>query len=365
MLKSLLLASYAAAIPVAAEHIQDPGEADFKSILDLNEQVLVSFTSRSLASVALFNDLFHQTSKNASTPFVTIDCDKTHPLCLSHDINSYPTIRHFKRSENGVSEQTRYRGPRTPRALLSFLKKRELPILTRLKDGEERFRQIDDIVFLAILDESDKAHFDTYSAIAHKHHLDYVFAYTTDPLVAKRDEVRAPTVLCHRNKDGDTIALSGAFTEADVEDFVRKSRDSVIKEFREKDMEIFMQRDKLTVYLFTRSAEAARTLRHKLVDVAKKLSTYVTFTTVDVGRYPEMPGNFGTEMRGEMGVVVHAPLNDGLFFWGRGREVEREGVEDMLMTILEGRAVGGQVFGKEEGGKEDAGGVVREGHDEL
>lgn len=38
-------------------------------------------------------------------------------------------------------------------------------------------------------------------------------------------------------------------------------------------------------------------------------------------------------------------MNDGLFFWGGGGDVEREGVEDMLMTILEGRAVGGQVFG--------------------
>ena len=360
MLRSLLLASCAATTLVTAEHFEDPGEADFKSIIDRNEQVLVSFTSRTLDSVAAFNDIFHQTSKNASTPFVTVDCDQAHPLCSSHDINSYPTIRHFKRLENGLAEQTRYRGPRTPKALLSFLKKRELPILTHLQAGEESFLKTDDTVFLAILDEADKAHLATYSALAHKHHLDYVFAYTTDPLVAKREKVRAPTVLCHRNNDGDIITLPGAFTQADVETFVRKSRDAVIKEFREKEMEVFMQRDKLTVYLFTRSAEVTQTLRHQLVDVAKKLSQYVTFATVDVGRYPEMPANFGTEMGGEVGVVVHAPMNDGLFFWGRGREVEREGVEDMLMTILEGRAVGGQVFG---GGAEDAEGGVR--RDEL
>ena len=362
MLTSLLLASCAATIVVAAEHFQEPGEADFKSILDLNEQVLVSFTSQSLDSVAAFNDIFQQTSRNASTPFVTVDCDQAHPLCSSYDINSYPTIRHFKRVENGVAKQTRYRGPRTPKALLSFLKMRELPILTRLQDGEDSFRQIDDIVFLAILDESDEAHLDTYSALAHKHHLDYVFAYTTDSLIAKREKVRAPTVICYRNNDGDTITLSGAFTQADVEDLVRKSRDSVIKEFREKEMEMFMQRDKLTVYLFTRSAEVTQTLRHELVDVAKKLDKYVTFAMVDVGRYPEMPANFGTEMGGEVVVVVHAPMNDNLFFWGRGRDVKRDGVEDMLMTILEGRAVRGQVFGE---GAENTEGGMREGRDEL
>ena len=59
-------------------------------------------------------------------------------------------------------------------------------------------------------------------------------------------------------------------------------------------------------------------------------------------------------------MVVHAPMNDNLFFWGRGRDVKRDGVEDMLMTILEGRAVRGQVFG---GGAEDAEGGVR--RDEL
>jgi protein disulfide-isomerase A1 len=362
MLKSLLLASYAAATLVTAEHLQDPGEEDFKSILDLNEQVLVSFTSRSLDSVTAFNDLFHQTSKNASTPFVTVDCDQAHPLCASYDVNSYPTIRHFKRAEHGAPEQTRYRGPRTPKALFSFLKKRELPILTQLKDGEESFRQIDDIVFLAILDDADNAHLDAYSAIAHKHHLDYVFAYTNDPLIAEKEKVRAPTVICFRNNDGDNVMLEGTFTEADAENFVRKSRDSVMKEFREKDMETFMQRDKLTVYLFTRSTDVTQTLRYELISVAKALEKYVTFATVDVGRYPEMPKNFGTEMGGEVVVVVHAPMNDNLFFWEKGRKVEREGVENMLMTILEGRAVQGQVFGE---GADDAGGVVREGHDEL
>lgn len=345
-MKSVLLACYATATLAAAEHVQNPGEADFKSILDLNEQVLVLFTSRSLDSVAAFNDIFHETSKNASTPFVTVDCDQELPLCASYDVNRYPTIRHFKHAEHGVSEQTRYRGPRTPKALLSFLRKRELPVLTQLKDGEERFRQIDDIVFLAILDESDKAHLDTYSAVAHKHHLDYVFAYTTDPLIASKEKVRAPTVICYRNNDGDNTMLDGAFTAADAEKFVLKSRDSVIKEFREKDMETFMQRDKLTVYLFARSAEVARAMRHRLVDVAKALEKYVTFATVDVERYAEMPANFGTEMNGEVVVVVHAPMNDNLFFYKRGKVVEKEGVEDMLMTILEGRAVEGQVFGE-------------------
>ncbi|KAF2994262.1 hypothetical protein E8E13_002072 [Curvularia kusanoi] len=358
---SLLLVSCTAAIAIA-ELFQDPGEAEFKSILDSQKQVFVAFTSRSSKSVAASNDVFQKAVANASTPLVTINCDQAISLCASFDVNSYPTIRYLERTEDGALKQARYRGPRTSRSLLSFLKKRELPVLTRLSDGEENFQRNDDIVFVAILNETDKAHLDTYTAIAHKHHLGFVFAYATDPSIAEKEKVRAPTIICYRNNDGDNIMLEGAFTEAEAEKFVLSSKDSVMKEFREKDMDLFMQRDKLTVYVFARTPEVSRTMRHRLIGVAMALQKHVTFATVDVGRYAEMPQSFGTEMTGDVGLVVHAPMNDNVFFYKKGKKIENGLVEDMLLTILKGKAVQDQVFGENA---EDIELVVREGHDEL
>ncbi|OAK95896.1 hypothetical protein IQ06DRAFT_56409 [Phaeosphaeriaceae sp. SRC1lsM3a] len=357
---SIFLAGYTSAF-VAAEVLREPpGEAEFRSILDLNEKVLVSFTSRSLDSLAPFNDIFRKTVKNASIPFVTLDCDQAVSLCASYDINSYPTIRYYDRIQNGETVFTRYRGPRTSKGLLSFVNKRELPILTHLERADMDFRRIDDIVFIAMLDPADKHHLNIFTTIAQRHHLDYVFGYTTDLTIPEKEKIQAPSVICYRNNDGDNIILGGAFTEKDAENFVFASRASIMREFKEKFVEDFMQRDKLTVYVFTRTPEVSRTMRHRLLEVAMSLRHVVTFAMVDVGRYPDMPRNFGTEMSGEVVLVVHAPFNDDLFFWKKGKKVEKEGVEEMLITVLKGNAKQGQVFGE---GAEDVEDGTREGGD--
>lgn len=376
---STLLISSSSAL-VAAELLREPpGEAEFQSILQHNEQVLVSFTSRSLDSVAPFNDVFRKTVKNASIPFVTLDCDQAPSSCASHDINSYPTIRYFEHAEDGEIISTRYRGPRTTKGLLSFVTKREIPVLTRLERSDMDFRRIDDIVFIAMLDPSDTHHLNIFTSVAEEHHLDYVFGYTTDLTIAEKEKVQAPSVICYQNNDGTNIILGGAFTYADAEKFVFSGRVSVIREFKEKDVEDYMQRDKLIVYIFVSSPEASRKMRHRLVEVAMKLRQVVTFATVDMGRYPDMPMRFGTEMSGEVSVVVHAPMNDDLFFYKRGKKVEKGAVEDMLMLILRGKASQGQVFGEEaedeKGEKQEGEGVdvviesgeaePRKEHDEL
>ncbi|KAH7389611.1 hypothetical protein DE146DRAFT_171218 [Phaeosphaeria sp. MPI-PUGE-AT-0046c] len=344
---SILLASCISALAAAELLREPPGEEEFRSILQFNDQVLVSFTSRSLASLAPFNDLFRKTVKNASIPFVTLDCDQAASLCASYDINSYPTLRYYDRLQDGSTVFTRYRGPRTSKALLSFVKKRELPVLTQLERGDMNFRRIDDVVFIAMLDPADKHHLDIFTTIAQKHHFGYVFGYTTDLTIAEKEKVQAPSVICYRNNEGDNIILGGAFTEHDAENFVVASRDTFIKEFKEKHVEDFMQRDKLTVYIFTRTPEVSRTMRHRLLELAMQVRQVVTFAIVDVRRYPDMPRNFGTEMSGEVVLVVHAPMNDDVFFYKKGKKIEKQVVEEMLITILHGKASQGQLFGEE------------------
>lgn len=77
-----------------------------------------------------------------------------------------------------------------------------------------------------------------------------------------------------------------------------------------------------------------------------------------------MARNFGVvvdegEEEVQPAVVVHAPVNGNIFTHKRGKKIEVNGVEEMLVTILQGKARNGQVFGEQDEG--GAGG----GHDEL
>jgi protein disulfide-isomerase A1 len=264
-------------------------------------------------------------------------------------------------------KETRYRGPRTVAGMKSFVKKREIPDLSKLAREDMDFRRVDDIVFIAFLDPSDTSHLATFSSIAQEHHLDFAFGYTTDISLAAKEKIQAPSVICYRNLNGDNIILSGAFTFADVEKFLLAAQKSVVKDFREKDIDVFMQRDKLTVYIFTTSTDH-KSIRHELTLLAKGFERHVTVAIVDLARYPEMPANFGTEVQGEQALVVHAPLDDQIFRYKQTKKIESAVVEDMLMTILQGKAVNGQVFG-EDAADVSAGGDAdtneEDGHDEL
>jgi protein disulfide-isomerase A1 len=123
---------------------------------------------------------------------------------------------------------------------------------------------------------------------------------------------------------------------------------------------VFNQRDKLTVYVFTSGDQVP--VRHELIYLAIIYQELVTFTVVDLARYKHVPRHFGVEIKGEVSLIVHAPMNDDIYRYKQGECVQSDFVEEMLMTILQGKAVDGQVFGSGARGTEKKG---KSGHDEL
>lgn len=82
------------------------------------------------------------------------------------------------------------------------------------------------------------------------------------------------------------------------------------------------------------------------------------FALTDAVEYAPMAQGFGLKDDVWPALAVHAPMNDNVFLWKQGKTIERREVEHMLKTILQGKAVNGQVFGD---GAHDNG----KGHDEL
>lgn len=117
-----------------------------------------------------------------------------------------------------------------------------------------------------------------------------------------------------------------------------------------------MQRDKLTVYIFAATEDDAISMRHELTPVAKKFEKYVKFGVADAVEYAPMAENFGLSAGVFPALAIHAPINDNMFTYREDRRIVGSVVDAMLTTILQGKAVPGQVFG------DDAPGVGVEGH---
>jgi hypothetical protein len=345
---------------------------DFIQALDSKDPLLVLFTSRSATSLQSYTTIFQSADRNGGTRFMTFDCDLESELCSEYDINSYPTIRLFELGIDGLSRHvTRYRGPKTVKAIRGWVKRRDLGMVTKIDGNElERFKEIDEIVVVAHLPSDDQMLLDEFTAVAAEQHHDHVFAYTTDSNVAKEQGLAVPSIKVFKNADNDHRILSNTFTSASLSSFLATAIPCSIRTFREKDLDMFMQRDKLTLYIFTSiDSPRAEALRRQLTPLAKKYEKYVTFAVADAVKHAEMATNllsrFGGQGKDEhkkTRIAVHAPLNDNVFRYALGKELEVESIESMIKTILQGKAKSGDIFGSEAADLDEEEG---NGHDEL
>jgi len=97
--------------------VDDVQQTAFENSLKDNNLVLAAFTSKSLNSLAAFNNVFGRAAEASETPFLNIDCERESNLCKEQDVHTYPAIRLYKRNENGTEpEMKRYRGRKTEHA---------------------------------------------------------------------------------------------------------------------------------------------------------------------------------------------------------------------------------------------------------
>ncbi|KAH7401547.1 thioredoxin-like domain-containing protein [Pyrenochaeta sp. MPI-SDFR-AT-0127] len=345
--------------------VQDVTRSSLRILLQENQLVLAAFTTRNLETLDRFHTIFENAAANSSAPFVVIDCDLEADLCKEQGIQAYPSIRLLRMGKEKGLAVTRYRGRRTTEAIRSFIKKYEMPISTHIdKNDLNIFKAIDTMVVVAYLPPEEKALLQIFQEAAERHYGDYVFGYSTDVLTTTTESITMPSIVCYKNNDGDHRVLNGRFSEKDIEDLLSKASSSVIRDFRERDIEDFMLRDKLTVYIFVESDISGFDMRRELIILAKKYEKYVTFAITEAVEYAPMAENFGVKQDLAFpALVVHAPMNDYVFLYRQGKIITVDSVEDMLITILQGKARPGQVFGDQVANIDD--GLEEVMHTEL
>lgn len=108
------------------------------------------------------------------------------------------------------------------------------------------------------------------------------------------------------------------------------------------------QKSKLTVYIFSLPENDLRNIRFQLTPLANKYAQYAQFCIADAIEYAPLATQFGLPGDRFPAIAVHAPMNNQYFTFREGRKIDAEEVEKMLVEILQGKAVSGQVFGEED-----------------
>jgi hypothetical protein len=129
---------------------------------------------------------------------------------------------------------------------------------------------------------------------------------------------------------------------------------------------------KLSLYIFEDNEDVVNELRREFTPLAKKYAQHLKIAIADFVEFKPMAEGFGLKQNRRPAVALHAPMNDNVFLYEQGRSFSASTIERMLLEVLNGRAVNGQVFGEDidEG---DEGATKTEfvsagedrGHDEL
>ncbi|KAK7190821.1 protein disulfide isomerase [Paraphaeosphaeria sporulosa] len=330
---------------------------DLDYVIKESRRALLVFASRTSESVQDYYGFLENLHKDRplQTRVIMIDCDIEVNLCRQYDVNEYPAIRLFQRGkaeDRFTGEEAtliRYRGRRTEHAIRSFLIKHEYAILSAIGNGEQlsNFKKVDDVAIVAYLSREWSELNRVFYSIAEKYYAKFVFGYTQGEDIAGQEGFTIPSIVCYKNTDGDHKILKGHFTEEDVEVFLATAPKMVIRDFSERNIEAYMAPGKLSAYIFAATVGEATSVRHELTPLARKYEQYVTFGVADAIEYAPMATNFGLANGMFPALAVHAPMNDNVFTYLQGRKIVAEVVENMLLTVLQGEATSGQVFGSD------------------
>ncbi|KAF2117642.1 thioredoxin-like domain-containing protein [Lophiotrema nucula] len=338
-----------------ASSTQSASRKHFDQLLSLKRSFLVAFSSSTFdaSDSAGFQTIFSQTAGSVETPFVSIDCEEETDLCRQYDVNAYPAVRLFHPSEDEESEEIvveRYRGRRTKDALKSFIIKWEYRALAKIEKNQiSEFKELDDYIMIAYLPPDQDYPLELYRSVASKYSRTLIFGYSTDPEIAATEkDVGVPGIKCYRNTDGAHQWMNGPYSESNIEQFIETcTQPPLIGQFTERNMEEYMQRGKLSVYIFVTNDDDATRVRKELTPLATKFQQIAKVGVADAIEYGPMAKNFGLLDDVFPALVVHAPHNDHVFLYKQGRRILASVFEDMVTTILNARAVNGQVFGEE------------------
>ncbi|KAF9872010.1 protein disulfide isomerase [Colletotrichum karsti] len=302
---------------------QHKTEAYVRDAIATNEYSLIAFVARaSDASKAL--EPHWGAVEDAIPTALSVDCETSSALCADFDVASFPAIRFYR--PDGTKRH--YRGPRKGSEIGSFVNRMRRPVINPVeKETMSSFRSSDDVVLVAHFTLEETSLRDRYADLAERYHDRYAFGLTDIPESPGR-------IACYNNVIG-AMQMSSELEDVDAMDkLLKKCAAPLVPRLTRRNEAEYLNAGKSLVYFFARIEQYLDAWTSAVVPLAKKYHQYITFVTVDLTDYPEMPAMFGLPSGIEDAVALQNPATGQVFpFTG---EITIDAVEQFITDISEG-----------------------------
>ncbi|KAK2733015.1 protein disulfide isomerase [Colletotrichum kahawae] len=304
-------------------------EAQVRDAIATNEYSLIAYASD--ASKAL--EPHWGAVEDAIPTALSVDCEASPDLCADLDVASFPAIRFYR--PDGTKHH--YRGSRKGSEIGAFVNRMNRPVITPVeKQTLSSFRSSDDVVVLGQFTTEESSLRDRYNELAERFHDRYAFGLTDVPESPGR-------ITCWNNAIG-AMQMSSELEEVDaMEKLVKKCAAPLVPRLTRRNEAEYLnvcppltetQAGKSLVYFFARIDQFLDAWSSAVIPLAKKYHQYITFVTVDLTEYSEMPAMFGLPANIEDAVALQNPATGQVFpFTG---EITVDAVEAFITDISEG-----------------------------
>ncbi|KAF4782587.1 hypothetical protein HER10_EVM0000747 [Colletotrichum scovillei] len=310
---------------------QHKTETEVRDALKANEHSLVAFIEPSTdASTAL--EKHWSAVEDAVPTALSVDCSTSASLCSEHDVASYPAIRLYR--QDGTKHH--YRGPRKASEITAFVRRMLRPAIVPLDSkAAKSFNKDDDVVLIAHMAESETSLRERFAEMAGRYRDRYAFGLTTIDEAPGR-------IACYNNADG-AFHMTSELDEVDsMEKMLKKCASQLVPRLTRRNEAEYLSSGKSLTYFFSTVEENLDSWTSAVKPMAKQYHEYITFVTVDLGEYPDMPSLFGLPADATEGVAVYNPAV-GLAFPFKGGKITVDAVAQHIADISEGNADAWQV----------------------
>ncbi|KAI0598588.1 thioredoxin-like domain-containing protein [Biscogniauxia sp. FL1348] len=305
-----------------------------QAMIAKNDVVAAAFVNPSDEVSGHLEPEWSSATAGARVPLISVDCSVSSHICTSYGVSSHTTVKLFVRDK----EPLVYAGPRRASAILAWVGRMQLPVVTEVGTEEiDNFKHLDEVVFIAYLDADDEASKATFAKVASQFETEFTFGLATDAAVLQSEAATPPFVKCYKPRDGDTHHLA-SFVDADgLEKFVKEASRPVIGELLLHNHQRLLDRGWPMVYIFARTEAERAQIRDSLRKMARSYYDSLTMVTVDPLDFPDLPARLGLEPDVFPAGAVHQLSTDRIYPYPKGRNITPRELQDWGMDVWQGR----------------------------
>lgn len=269
--------------------------ANFKSTIDASPLILVEFMAPWCGHCkALAPDYAKAAGelKPLSIPLAKVDCTAEADLCSEHGISGYPTLKIFVA---GASSD--YNGPRKADGIVSYMKRRSLPVVSHITSANHtEFAHSDRVVVIAYFKSPDPANLTIFQNYADTKRDEYIFGAVEDSSsIPEVSSVGTPAIVVWKKFDEGRNDFHGEkFTVENIAKFVESSAVPLLDEVTPNNFALYADSGLPLAYVFIEANNPSRESLLKTIEpIAKQHKGAINLVWIDADKFADHAKSLG------------------------------------------------------------------------